>query len=81
MKMSIDVVQFALVLNYLWPILIIVFLGIKYGRLPAPVLAGALLGFAAVVVISWPEQSLRLDHNIAAILCAYRPPPSLPWRV
>jgi drug/metabolite transporter (DMT)-like permease len=61
-------------LNYFWPLLIVLFSGLLPGeRLPLKLVAGALLGFAGTVVLFLGRGlTLALDHTAgyAAAVCA-----------
>jgi drug/metabolite transporter (DMT)-like permease len=59
--------------NYLWPLLIVLFSALLPGeRLKAAHLAGALLGFSGVVVLIAGRGAIRADAaNVPGYLCAF----------
>jgi drug/metabolite transporter (DMT)-like permease len=57
------VVQFAVIANYLWPILLVLFIGIKTGHISINPIIGAAIGFGAVFIVLIPDKQINISNS------------------
>lgn len=60
-------VQYAIIANYLWPILIVVFLGVFTKKLSPQALLGSILGFIAIIVLFMPGGASKAPSVIGIL--------------
>lgn len=64
------VVSYAVIANYMWPILLLLFLSIKQRRFSRRSIISGCLGFAAIAIILFPENLSRFSGNFPGIALA-----------